>query len=313
MYIHTDGLGSPVAKSDKFGNLISGSRTRYEPYGATAAGATPTIGFTGHVNDPATGLIYMQQRYYDPYAGRFLSTDPVLTDAETGSSFNRYIYANNNPFRYIDPDGRETENPYCLTGGGCYSYGSGERDNNHPGGLEHGLRDFKPIAETMGAVFQTGLEGYVWGAQQILLLQAGGFTAKLGLRLVGSIGAKVAVVAESVSLGKASFGAANGIGQLYSPNVVLTGKSILFQDFSVGTARGFMGIGEKGAAELYGPMRQLVAFSQKNGANTITLAGKYVTPEGAALGGGQVGQSFSFTFQANREGLLGFLKQLGKQ
>ena len=107
MYIHTDGLGSPVAKSDKNGNYIAGSRTRYEPYGATAAGATPTIGFTGHVNDADTGLIYMQQRYYDPYAGRFLSTDPVLTDANTGSSFNRYIYASSNPFKYIDPDGRD--------------------------------------------------------------------------------------------------------------------------------------------------------------------------------------------------------------
>ena len=104
MYIHTDGLGSPVARTNQQGQLIS--RTRYEPYGATAAGATPTIGFTGHVNDPDTGLIYMQQRYYDPYAGRFLSTDPVLTDEHTGSSFNRYIYANNNPYKYIDPDGR---------------------------------------------------------------------------------------------------------------------------------------------------------------------------------------------------------------
>jgi RHS repeat-associated protein len=106
-FIHTDGLGSPVAKSDKNGNLISGSRTRYEPYGATAAGATPTIGFTGHVNDANTGLVYMQQRYYDPYAGRFLSTDPVVTDTFTGSAFNRYIYANNSPYRYIDPDGRQ--------------------------------------------------------------------------------------------------------------------------------------------------------------------------------------------------------------
>jgi RHS repeat-associated protein len=112
MYIHTDGLGSPVARSDKNGNLISGSRTRYEPYGATAAGATPTIGFTGHVNDANTGLVYMQQRYYDPHAGRFLSTDPVLTDANTGDSFNRYHYAKNNPYKYIDPDGRAVETPW---------------------------------------------------------------------------------------------------------------------------------------------------------------------------------------------------------
>jgi uncharacterized protein RhaS with RHS repeats len=48
----------------------------------------------------------MQQRYYDPVAGRFLSVDPITTDAKTGSSFNRYVYGNNNPYRFTDPDGR---------------------------------------------------------------------------------------------------------------------------------------------------------------------------------------------------------------
>jgi hypothetical protein len=35
-----------------------------------------------------------------------LSIDPVVTNANTGSSFNRYAYANNSPYKYIDPDGR---------------------------------------------------------------------------------------------------------------------------------------------------------------------------------------------------------------
>jgi RHS repeat-associated protein len=105
-YIHTDGLGSPVARTDSLGNVLS--VTRYEPYGLTAAGEEPTIGFTGHVRDFETGLTYMQQRYYDPVAGRFLSIDPVVTDANTGSSFNRYNYANNNPYKYVDPDGRQS-------------------------------------------------------------------------------------------------------------------------------------------------------------------------------------------------------------
>jgi RHS repeat-associated protein len=105
-YIHTDGLGSPVARTDASGNVIS--RTRYEPYGYVASGAAPTIGFTGHVNDGDTGLTYMQQRYYDPVAGRFLSIDPVVTDANTGTSFNRYVYASNSPYKYIDPDGRQS-------------------------------------------------------------------------------------------------------------------------------------------------------------------------------------------------------------
>ncbi|NTB05767.1 RHS repeat-associated core domain-containing protein, partial [Agrobacterium tumefaciens] len=136
-FIHTDGLGSPVARTDGAGNLVS--RTRYEPYGYVASGATPTIGFTGHVNDADTGLTYMQQRYYDPVAGRFLSIDPVVTDANTGGSFNRYAYAANNPFKYVDPDGRDTalfygggiaSNPFghvalAFTGRGVYSSGTG--------------------------------------------------------------------------------------------------------------------------------------------------------------------------------------------
>ena len=109
-YFHTDALGSPVAKTNASGALVS--RTRYEPYGNTAAGTVPNgIGFTGHVNDPDTGLVYMQQRYYDPVAGRFMSVDPIVTDANTGAMFNVYEYANNNPYRHTDPDGRC---PVCL-------------------------------------------------------------------------------------------------------------------------------------------------------------------------------------------------------
>jgi RHS repeat-associated protein len=113
-YIHTDGLGSPIARTDASGTVIS--RTRYEPYGYVASGVQPTIGFTGHVNDADTGLTYMQQRYYDPVAGRFLSIDPVNVDGNTGSSFNRYVYSNNNPYRFVDPDGRNSIDKFKALG-----------------------------------------------------------------------------------------------------------------------------------------------------------------------------------------------------
>ena len=73
-YVHTDALGSPVARTSPTGALLS--RTLYEPFGATSSGTLPpgnALGFTGHLNDAQTGLVYMQQRYYDPVAGRFLS------------------------------------------------------------------------------------------------------------------------------------------------------------------------------------------------------------------------------------------------
>ena len=107
-YLHTDGLGSPVARTDTAGALID--RTRYEPYGATAAGTVPgasadNVGYTGHANDSDTGLVYMQQRYYDPIASRFQSVDPITTDATAGESFSRYEYDRSNPYKYKDPDG----------------------------------------------------------------------------------------------------------------------------------------------------------------------------------------------------------------
>ncbi|MBL8279602.1 MAG: RHS repeat protein [Pelomonas sp.] len=108
-YVHTDALGSPVAHTGSTGTLIN--RTRFEPYGYVAAGTKPSantsvIGFTGHVQDAETDLVYMQQRYYDPIAGRFLSVDPVVTDANTGKAFGLYSYVDNNPYAKIDPDGR---------------------------------------------------------------------------------------------------------------------------------------------------------------------------------------------------------------
>ncbi len=66
------------------------------------------LGYTGHDMDADTGLTYMQQRYYDPKIGRFLSVDPVVVDTQTAGNFNRYWYANNNPYRFTDPDGRDS-------------------------------------------------------------------------------------------------------------------------------------------------------------------------------------------------------------
>ncbi|MFT4810649.1 MAG: hypothetical protein ACI9LX_004017 [Paraglaciecola sp.] len=48
----------------------------------------------------------MQARYYDPVIGRFYSNDPIgFRDVH---SFNRYAYANNNPYKYVDPNGESS-------------------------------------------------------------------------------------------------------------------------------------------------------------------------------------------------------------
>ncbi len=104
-YQHTDALGSPVAVTNEAGAVIE--RNDYEPWGAIIGKPTHDgIGYTGHVMDGGTGLTYMQQRYYDQSVGRFLSVDPVTAHEKPGQNFNRYRYANNNPYVFVDPDGR---------------------------------------------------------------------------------------------------------------------------------------------------------------------------------------------------------------
>lgn len=39
-------------------------------------------------------------------SARWVSTDPVQANPDNGQNFNRYYYANNNPYRFTDPDGR---------------------------------------------------------------------------------------------------------------------------------------------------------------------------------------------------------------
>lgn len=70
--------------------------------------------------DEETGLYYYGARYLDPKYSRWLSTDPALGeylslnyDGVSGGIFNSvnlnlYHYGNNNPIKYVDPDGKDS-------------------------------------------------------------------------------------------------------------------------------------------------------------------------------------------------------------
>jgi RHS repeat-associated protein len=112
-YQHTDALGSPITVTGADKAVLE--RSEYEPYGQVVNATTKDgPGFTGHVLDAATGMNYMQQRYYDPQIGRFLSVDPVTAYSNPVGAFNRYAYAEGNPYTNTDPDGR------ACNGKGCW-------------------------------------------------------------------------------------------------------------------------------------------------------------------------------------------------
>ncbi|QPB84110.1 hypothetical protein CWC22_014365 [Pseudoalteromonas rubra] len=98
----------------KYGSVtpkgVLADEQNYLPYGETLESNNDDVGYTGHKFDKELGLSYMQARYYDPAIGRFYSNDPVDVMGHIGRGnpvhgFNRYTYANNNPYKYVDPDG----------------------------------------------------------------------------------------------------------------------------------------------------------------------------------------------------------------
>ncbi|HEY0684626.1 MAG TPA: RHS repeat-associated core domain-containing protein [Steroidobacter sp.] len=107
-YFHADATGSPIVATDEYGNLLW--REDYAPYGERlrqeVSPRSNRMWFTGHHQEDSSGLIYAGARHYDPVIGRFLSTDPAEINVENLFPFNRYAYANNNPYRFVDPDGR---------------------------------------------------------------------------------------------------------------------------------------------------------------------------------------------------------------
>lgn len=101
-------LGGKLIAKDGYVQEAAGKQ-HSRPFGSSIEGEIDDLGFTGHKFDTNTELSYMQARYYDPVIGRFYSNDPVdagsyLSQGNT-HGFNRYAYANNNPYKFIDPTG----------------------------------------------------------------------------------------------------------------------------------------------------------------------------------------------------------------
>jgi len=118
-YYHTDPAGTPLSMTDSTGTVVW--KADYKPFGEEYSVTGTSINnkrFVGKEKDEETGLSYFGARYEDAKIGRFISPDPVrAVDPSTSKTneslllnpqrLNTYSYALNNPYRYIDPDGRD--------------------------------------------------------------------------------------------------------------------------------------------------------------------------------------------------------------
>lgn len=109
-YHYDDHLGSCAVELDGNGALMS--LEAYYPFGGTAWWAArsaveadyKTIRYSGKEMD-LSGLYYFGARYYAPWLWRWISADP----AGDVDGLNLYTMVNDNPLRYIDPNGANQE------------------------------------------------------------------------------------------------------------------------------------------------------------------------------------------------------------
>ncbi|WP_324284971.1 RHS repeat domain-containing protein [Enterobacter ludwigii] len=105
-YSYDNLTGSSQLELDSDGNVIS--MEEYYPYGGTAILTArsqtevsyKTVRYSGKERD-VTGLYYYGYRYYQPWAGRWLSADP----AGTVDGLNLFRMVRNNPVTLYDTDG----------------------------------------------------------------------------------------------------------------------------------------------------------------------------------------------------------------
>lgn len=117
-YYHTDPVGTPLAMTDDKGNVVW--RADYKPFGeeqSITGTSENNERFVGKEKDKETGLQYFGARYMKNEIGRFLTVDPLgPVDPWTSKTnhkmlenpqlLNRYAYSLNNPYRYVDPNGK---------------------------------------------------------------------------------------------------------------------------------------------------------------------------------------------------------------
>jgi RHS repeat-associated protein len=107
-FVHRDHLGSVRALSDSSGQVVA--EMEFLPFGEKRSGLSGAEefteeGFTGHREEQALGLTYMNSRYYVPSARRFASADTVIPDGRNLLAFDPYAYVHNNPISNSDPSG----------------------------------------------------------------------------------------------------------------------------------------------------------------------------------------------------------------
>jgi RHS repeat-associated protein len=103
-YYHNDHLATPMLITNSSGSTVW--QGEYLPFGeaySITGNITNNIRFPGQYFDDETNLHYNYYRDYNPVVGRYVEADPVGIKKSRNHLF---VYALNNPLKYIDETGK---------------------------------------------------------------------------------------------------------------------------------------------------------------------------------------------------------------
>jgi len=113
LYYHNDHLGSTTLITDSSGNEVE--ETFYSPYGEVLEGGTKSrYQYEGKEFSSTTGEYDFNFRTYNPELGLFTQPDAVFSNIYDPQSLNRYRFERNNPYKYVDEDGKVISVPVAL-------------------------------------------------------------------------------------------------------------------------------------------------------------------------------------------------------
>jgi RHS repeat-associated protein len=106
-FYHYDGLGSTRSLSDATGLFTD--EYDYEAFGeltGTSGSTANSYLFAGEQFDSGLGDYYLRARYYSQGIGRFMQMDTFQGLMDDPVTLHKYLYANADPIRNVDPSGQ---------------------------------------------------------------------------------------------------------------------------------------------------------------------------------------------------------------
>jgi RHS repeat-associated protein len=128
-YRHQDHLGSLVLQTNNSGT-VTGSNV-FLPFGDLVSSTTSDVfQYTGLPQDTENSSYHATYRNMSTTQSRWLSPDPYngSYDLTNPQSFNRYVYAMNNPLNFIDSTGLDENGNNCDIFNPCNTANAGSGD-----------------------------------------------------------------------------------------------------------------------------------------------------------------------------------------